>query len=54
MVTRSATEKACPGSNDSLYEAALNSAVSYTYNSGAKTVIFKDASGNEVVTFNRT
>lgn len=50
----SQTEKACPTDNDQLYIDALNSAVSYTHDPSAKTIIFSNAAGEDVVTFNRT
>jgi heat shock protein HslJ len=48
------TKKACPNDNDSLYISTLNSAVKYSYNADSKTILFKDANGTDVVTFNRS
>ena len=50
----SQTRKACPNDNDKLYMDALNSAVRYTHDPRAKTIIFTNAAGEDVVTFNRT
>lgn len=39
------TRKACPFDNDRLYSAALESAVTFSYETATKTVLLKDKSG---------
>lgn len=44
----------CSKSNDQVYIGSLNSAVSYSYDPNANTIVFTNKDGADVITFNRT